>query len=137
MNEVAERGLALGVPVVGVIPENLVRREAAHRGLTELLVVSDMLERKALMAKRSDVFVAIPGGIGTYDEIFEMLTWRQLRVHAKPCGVLNVEGYFQPLLDLVQNAVRCGFLAAEQAKLLHVETEPSCLLGRLFADLAD
>lgn len=131
MNELAEAAIARGVYVAGVIPEHLVAREVAHRGLSELHVVSGMLERKVLMAELSDAFVAIPGGMGTFDELFEMLTWEQLGLHHKPCGVLNVEGYFEPLCALVRNAVSAGFLTPAHASLLRVDDDPRHLLARL------
>jgi uncharacterized protein (TIGR00730 family) len=131
MNELAEAAIARGVYVVGVIPKNLVAREAAHQGLSELHIVADMLERKSLMAERSDAFVAIPGGVGTFDEIFEMLTWEQLGIHAKGCGVVNVENYFSPLVGLLENAVKHGFLGAEQAQLLRVDDNAERLIDRL------
>lgn len=131
MNEIAEAAIARGVHIVGVIPENLVHRELAHQGLSELHVVGDMLERKTLMAERSDAFVAIPGGVGTFDELFEMLTWEQLGIHDKGCGVLNIEGYFTPLVHLLDNAVSNGFLGEAQARLLRVDHDPARLLGQL------
>jgi uncharacterized protein (TIGR00730 family) len=131
MNELAESALTLGVHVIGVIPEGLRVREVAHLGLPDLRVVDSMLERKRLMAELSVAFVAIPGGLGTYDELFEMLTWSQLRIHEKPCGVLNVEGYFDPLLALVGRAVEEGFLREDHAARLLVEDAPAALLDRL------
>jgi uncharacterized protein (TIGR00730 family) len=131
MNELAEAAIAGDVYIVGVIPENLMAREVAHRGLSELHVVADMLERKALMARLSDAFIAIPGGMGTFDEIFEMLTWQQLGLHEKRCGALNVEGYFAPLLALLRNAVAAGFLPEAHAELLLVDDDPRRLLARL------
>ncbi len=131
MNVLAETALERGVGVIGIIPNHLVERDAAHQGLDELLVVDDMLARKALMAERSDAFVAIPGGVGTFDEIFEMLTWAQLGIHDKPCGILNVEGYFDPLRTVIENAQAKGFLADAHGRLLQFETEPNRLLDRL------
>jgi len=132
MNVLAEAALEQGMRVTGVIPKHLLVREVAHDGLDELLVVNDMLERKALMAERSDAFVAIPGGAGTFDEIFEMLTWQQLGLHDKPTGILDVEGYFGPLRALIDNAREKGFLTEAHADLLHFDTEPRRLLKRLF-----
>lgn len=131
MNEVAEAALAAGVYVVGVIPGHLMEREVGHTGLSELHVVEDMLTRKTLMAERSDAFLALPGGLGTYDEIFEMLTWEQLDVHSKRTGVLNVEGYFDPLLAMIKNAVDYGFVRSQHADLLLSDVRVDRLIERL------
>lgn len=134
MNVLAEAALGQGVYVVGVIPRHLLDKEVAHGGLDELLVVEDMLERKALMAKLSDTFVAIPGGVGTFDEIFEMLTWQQLGVHDKHCGILNVDGYFDPLAALIENARTHGFVSNAHAKFLYFDDDPRRLLSRLLGN---
>src|SRR5216684_2485810 len=110
MGVVADACLNAGGRVIGVIPQALADKEVAHRGLTELRVVSSMHERKAVMAELSDAFVALPGGYGMWEELFEMLTWSQLGIHCKPCGLLNVNGYYDPLLDLADQAVSEGFL---------------------------
>ena len=117
MGIVADGVLAGGGEVVGIIPEALAAKELAHPGLTELLVVSSMHERKALMEQRADAFVAMPGGFGTYDELFEILTWAQLGEHAKPIVLLDVDGFYEPLFALVQRAVDAGFLKAQHAAL--------------------
>jgi len=131
MGAVADATLASGGHVTGVIPASLVAREVAHRGLSELRVVASMHERKALMADLSDGFVALPGGWGTWEELFEVLTWAQLGLHGKPCGVLNVEGYFDGLLAFVEHAVREGFVRREHGGMLLVGSEPVALLDQL------
>ena len=133
MGTVADAVLAAGGEAVGVIPEVLVEMEVAHQGLTELHVVENMHQRKALMAELSDGFVALPGGVGTYEELFEVLTWSQLRIHAKPCGVLDVEGYYGPLRALFENALAEGFVRPENRALLVVEERTDVLLDRLLA----
>jgi uncharacterized protein (TIGR00730 family) len=131
MGAVADAALEGGGEAIGVIPESLVARELAHPGLTELLVVPSMHERKARMALLANAFLVLPGGYGTLDEMCEALTWTQLGIQAKPCGLLNVEGYFDPLLDFLDHAVREGFLDAENRAILRVETDPSRLVARL------
>jgi uncharacterized protein (TIGR00730 family) len=133
MGEVANAVLAAGGEVIGVIPESLMRREVGHRGLTELHVVATMHERKQMMAERADVFVALPGGIGTFEELFEVWTWRQLAYHDKPVGLLNTAGYYDSLLAFLQQTVERGFLSAAQRSVLEVDTEPAALLDRLAA----
>ena len=133
MGAVADATLAAGGEVIGVIPEALVTRELAHTGLTDLRVVSSMHERKALMADLSDGFIALPGGWGTFEELFEVLTWGQLGLHAKPCGLLNVEGYFDPLLVFLQHAFDEQFVRREYAGWLPVSESPGTLLDRLAA----
>jgi uncharacterized protein (TIGR00730 family) len=113
MGVLADAALGAGGEVIGVIPQALVDRELAHRGLTELRIVSSMHERKALMAELSDAFVALPGGLGTFEELCEVLTWGQLGLHQKRCGWLNVAGYFDPLERLLDHAVAEGFVRAE------------------------
>ncbi len=110
MGTVADAVLAGGGEVVGVIPEALRARELAHLGLTELVVTGSMHERKAIMVERADAFVALPGGFGTFDELFETLTWLQLGIHAKPIVLFDVDGFFEPLLALADRAVDAGFL---------------------------
>ena len=131
MGVLADAVLDAGGEVVGVIPQALVDKELAHGGLTELLVVGTMHQRKALMADRADAFAALPGGFGTADELFEVLTWAQLGLHAKPVGLLNVAGFFGPLLGWVDVAVREGFLRPEHRDLLTVADEPEALLDLL------
>lgn len=131
MGVVADAVLQAGGPVIGVIPRSMVERELAHERLTELHVVETMHQRKALMAERATAFAALPGGVGTADEFFEIVTWRQLRLHAKPIGLLNVAGFFDPLLSWLDRTVTDGFLRAEHRALLHVADEPERLLDGL------
>ena len=133
MGIVADTVLAAGGEVVGVIPEALMAREVGHAGLTEMHVVRTMHERKALMADRADGFVALPGGFGTFEEFCEVLTWSQLGFHPKPCGLLNVAGYYDLLLALFSHAVDEGFVPPQHRALVIEETDPARLLDR-FAD---
>ncbi len=130
MAAVADAVLERGGRVIGVIPEGLVRREVAHGGLTELRIVASMHERKALMSELSDAFVTLPGGLGTLEELFEVLTWAQLGIHAKPCGLLDVGGYYQGLVAFLEHAVEHRFVRAEHRAALLVEHEPEGLLER-------
>jgi uncharacterized protein (TIGR00730 family) len=130
MGVVTDAALAGGAAVVGVIPGSLVEREVAHAKLSELVVVSDMFERKREMMGRADAFVALPGGMGTLDELSEVLTWTQLGLFAKPCGLVNVSDYWSPLLAMLDRAVAQGFLAPEHRALLQVDTAASRLLDR-------
>ena len=118
MGIVADACLAAGGDVIGVIPRGLARKELAHAGLKDMRVVESMHERKALMAELSDAFVALPGGFGTLEEFFEVLTWAQLGIHHKPCALLNVAGYFDPLLKLIEHSVDEGFVNPEHRRLL-------------------
>jgi hypothetical protein len=136
MGTLADTALAAGGTVVGVIPQALMDREIGHRGLTELHVVGSMHERKALMAELSDAFVALPGGIGTLEELIEAYTWSQLRLHAKPLGVLNVNGYYDTLGAFLDQAVQAGFLRAEHRAVLAVEASVDALLDRLDSAVA-
>jgi uncharacterized protein (TIGR00730 family) len=133
MGVVADAVLAAGGEVVGVIPRALVEKEVAHDRLTDLHVVDTMHERKALMVDLSDGFVALPGGVGTLDELSEVLSWAQLGLHRKPCGVLNVEGYFDPLLAMLDRGVAEGFVRPEDRAFLLVDDEPAALLDRMGA----
>lgn len=128
MGALADAVLGAGGEVVGVIPRALVEHEIAHRGLSELRVVANMHERKATMAEVSDGFVALPGGAGTLEELFEVWTWGQLGLHHKPCGLLDVSGYFAPLRAFLDHAASEGFLRTEHRNMLIVETEPKALL---------
>jgi hypothetical protein len=120
MGAVADAALDAGGHVIGVIPSSLVARELAHEGLQDLRVVATMHERKALMADLADAFVALPGGLGTLDEFFEILTWAQLGIHAKPCALLNVNGYYDPLLAFLDHATRSGLVARDHRELIAV-----------------
>ena len=128
MNVIANTVLQLGGHVTGVIPNSLVSKEVAHRGLSDLRIVSSMHERKALMAELSDGFIAMPGGIGTMEEFFEVLSWAQLGIHAKPCGLLNVSGYYDPLIQFLDHAVSEDFIKPKHRALMMVEGEPGKLL---------
>jgi uncharacterized protein (TIGR00730 family) len=134
MTVIADTVLELNGHVTGVIPDSLVSREVAHRGLSDLRVVNSMHERKALMAELSDGFIAMPGGIGTMEEFFEVLSWAQLGIHEKPCGLLNVAGYYDPLVQFLDHAVNQDFIKPKHRALLVVEREPAELLDR-FAKL--
>jgi uncharacterized protein (TIGR00730 family) len=131
MGALADEALARGGEVIGVIPRYLVEREVAHRSLTELHVVATMHERKAMMAELADAFVALPGGIGTLEELVEMLTWAQLGLHAKPIGIVNVDGYYDNLLAFLAHAVGEGFLTPANRELLTVRSDPEALLNEL------
>lgn len=131
MGLLADAVLDAGGEVVGVIPQALVDREIAHRGLTELRVVQSMHERKAVMADLADAFVALPGGFGTFEEFCEAVTWTQLGLHRKRCGVLNVAGFFDPLLSLFDRAVGDGFLKPQNRAIVVSEADPAALLTRL------
>ncbi len=133
MGILADAALRAGGEVIGVIPKSLVERELAHTGVSALHIVPTMHERKALMADLSDAFIALPGGFGTLDEFFEILTWAQLGIHSKPCGVLNVDGYFDSLLAFLDRAVNEGLLLAQNRKLFAVEHDASALLHALDA----
>jgi uncharacterized protein (TIGR00730 family) len=137
MGVLADAVLQAGGPVVGVIPRSMLERELAHERLTELHVVETMHQRKALMASRAAAFAALPGGFGTADELFEILTWRQLRLHARPIGLLNVAGFFDPLLSWLDRTVADGFVRSEHRALLHVAAEPDALLDLLAHDGPD
>jgi uncharacterized protein (TIGR00730 family) len=133
MGEVADATLAAGGRVVGVIPESLKQAEVGHLGLHELHVVPTMHVRKQMMAERSDAFIALPGGIGTLEELYEVWTWRQLGYHGKPMGLLNVAGYYDDLLRFMRHSVSEGFLSAPQHELLHVGHDAQALLLKLAA----
>jgi len=130
MGVVADAALEAGGEVVGVIPEALMRREIGHPGLTKLHVVASMHERKAKMAELSDGFVALPGGTGTLEEFFEVLTWAQLGEHEKPCGLLDIAGYYGPLLAVFDHMVEKGFLKDHHREMLLLERDPTTLLER-------
>jgi len=130
MGVVADAALGSGGKVIGVIPKSLMQREIGHPVLTKLHVVGSMHERKAKMADLSDGFVALPGGTGTLEELFEVLTWAQLGEHQKPCGLLDVAGYYEPLLAVFNHMVERGFLKEHHRKMLLVEKEPAALLEK-------
>lgn len=130
MGIVADAALGAGGNVIGVIPQALKDKEVAHRGLTELIVVDSMHERKQIMADRSDAFIALPGGIGTLEEVIEMFTWLQLRLHVKPIGLLNTAGYYDKLLGFLDHMVEEKLLKDTQRSMLIVEEDPKVMLQR-------
>ena len=131
MGVVSNAALEAGGEVIGVIPKSLVERELAHAALTDLRIVGSMHERKAMMSGLSEGFIALPGGTGTLEEFFEVLTWAQLGEHEKPCGLLNVAGYYIPLLAVFDQMVEKGFLSESNRALVLIESEPEKLLQRL------
>jgi uncharacterized protein (TIGR00730 family) len=131
MGRLADTVLSEGGEAIGVIPRALVEREIAHLGLTDLHVVESMHERKARMAELSDAFIALPGGLGTLDELFEIYTWAQLGMHRKPCGLLNVEGYYRHVADFLDHAVAERFVRDEHRDMLIVEEDAATMLDRL------
>jgi uncharacterized protein (TIGR00730 family) len=133
MGVLADHALAAGAEVTGVIPHGLAARELAHRGVADMRVVPTMHARKALMAELAEGFVALPGGMGTLEELFEIVTWGQLGIHRKPIGVLNVAGYYDPLVALLGHAVAEGFVSAAGRDLVIVDDEPERLLDRMAA----
>lgn len=134
MGALADAALAAGGEVVGVMPRSLVDREIAHQGLTALHVVGSMHERKALMAELADAFVALPGGLGTLEELFEVWTWGMLGLHTKPYGILDVDGYYGPLVEFLDHARDEGFVRPAQRAMLLVDREPARLIERLLRD---
>jgi uncharacterized protein (TIGR00730 family) len=131
MGIVADATLTAGGRVIGVIPKALVEKEWAHTGCTELHIVDTMHERKRIMAEHADAFLSLPGGIGTLEEFFEVWTWRQLGYHAKPVGLLNLNGYYTELLAFLASAVKSGFMSDWQMELIHVGSEHEALLQEL------
>ena len=131
MGVIADAVLAAGGEVIGVIPQALADREIAHGGLTDLRVVDSMHTRKALMADLSDAFIAMPGGVGTFEEFFEAVTWTQLGVHRKPCGLLNVGGFYSPLVAFIDQAVSEGFIKPVHRAMIAVDDNPERLLNSL------
>ena len=134
MGMMADACLQAGGRVVGVIPKALVEKEWAHSGCSELHVVENMHERKRLMAERADAFLAMPGGIGTFEEFFEVWTWRQLGYHDKPVGLLNIQGYYDKLLAFLSTSVQQGFMNAEQMQLIRSGTNTELLLQSLVTE---
>jgi uncharacterized protein (TIGR00730 family) len=131
MGVVSNAAIEAGGEAIGVIPKFLVERELAHTGLTDLRIVGSMHERKAMMSDLSEGFITLPGGTGTLEEFFEILTWAQLGEHEKPCGLLNVAGYYDPLLTVFDQMVNRGFLSGPNRNLVLIESEPERLLQRL------
>ena len=133
MTVIADAVLSLGGHVTGVIPDSFVSKEVAHQGLSDLRVVTSMHERKALMAELSDGFIAMPGGIGTMEELFEVLSWAQLGLHEKPCALLNVCGYYDSLITFLDHGVVSDFIKPKHRGLLMIESEPAKLFARFEA----
>jgi uncharacterized protein (TIGR00730 family) len=133
MREIADSMLENGGEVIGVMPRHIVDKEIAHRQLTKLHIVNTMHERKAMMADLSDAFIALPGGFGTFDELFEVLTWNQLEIISKPAGILNIDGYFDHLLAFINHAVEEKFVRQEHKNNLIVEEDETILLEKLAA----
>ena len=131
MGIIADEVLRLGGDVTGVIPTGLLEMEVAHQGLTRMHIVKDMHERKAMMMNLSDGFIALPGGLGTLEELFEVLTWSQLRYHSKPVGLLNASGFYDGLLAFLQYQVDTGFVSEKHKQMLMVDTDPALLVARL------
>ena len=131
MGRLADAALAAGGEVIGVIPEALATRELAHAGLTQMHVVGSMHARKTLMAELAEGFIALPGGFGTFEELFEIVTWAQLGIHGKPIGVLNVAGYYDALVELVEHSVREAFVREENKDLFVVADRCEALLERM------
>ena len=131
MGAVADSVMGCGGRVVGVIPEAMATKEVAHEGLSEMHVVSSMHERKSMMARLADGFVALPGGFGSFEELLEMITWAQLGIHRKPVAILNVSGYYDPLIQLFERAIEEGFIKPRNRQLVVVKQEPDELLETL------
>ncbi|MEL7145535.1 MAG: TIGR00730 family Rossman fold protein [Bacteroidota bacterium] len=131
MGILADAVMDNGGKVIGIIPEKLMDMEVGHKGITELIVVKNMHERKAMMSELSDAFVCLPGGIGTLEEIFEVYTWSRIGYHSKPCGLINVDGFYDPLSDLLSHTVKEGFLSAASAEDLLVDPDAANLLARM------
>jgi uncharacterized protein (TIGR00730 family) len=131
MGAMADAAMEAGADVIGVIPQALVDKEVAHRDLTELVVVATMHERKAKMSDLADAFIALPGGFGTLEELFEVITWAQLGIHQKPLGLFDVEGYWDPLVRFIDHSIVEGFVPADQRALFVVEREPDAMLDAL------
>ena len=131
MGALAEAALEAGGEVIGIIPKSLYDKEIAHMGLRQLCVVGSMHERKALMGELSDAFIALPGGFGTFEELLEVITWSQLGIHLKPCGILNVAGFFDPLLAMCDHAVDQGFIRPVDRALVITDSEPEGLIDRV------
>lgn len=130
MGTLSEAALALGMHVIGVMPQSLVDHELAHRGVNVLEVVKNMHERKSVMAEHADIFIALPGGAGTLEEIFEVWTWAQLGLHNKPCAFFNIKGYFDPLFAFFDKMITDGFMKKEYAEMLIISADPEELIGR-------
>lgn len=133
MGAIADSALAAGGEVIGVIPQGLLDKELGHKGLTKLHVVKNMHERKALMAELSDAFIAMPGGLGTFEELFEAVSWGQLGIHKKPCGLLNVNGFYDLLMEFLDRATGDGFIYPEHRAMLLSDSDPDKLIEKIIA----
>ncbi|MEO1448263.1 MAG: TIGR00730 family Rossman fold protein [Bacteroidota bacterium] len=133
MGVIADEMLTHKAEVIGVIPDFLMKKEVGHTGISELIVVDTMHQRKALMAEKSDGFISMPGGYGTLDETFEIMTWAQLGLHQCPVGLLNVKGYYDPMLRMLDHMVEEGFLRAENRAMLLADSDPEQLLAKMDA----
>ena len=131
MGRIADAVMENGGEVIGVIPHSLLSIEDAHQNISELKVVDDMHARKALMAKLADGFIAMPGGLGTLEELFEALAWAQLKFHRKPCAVLNIDGFYDRLADFLDHAVAEGFIKTDHRKLMLIDDSPAALLDKM------
>jgi uncharacterized protein (TIGR00730 family) len=134
MGLLADTALEAGGRVVGIIPTNLFSKEVAHTGLTELIETNGMHERKALMAERSDAFIALPGGLGTLEELAEVATWRQIGIHDKPLGLVDVDGYYSGLISWMDRTVNDGLLSEQNRSMIHSATNPGAVLESILAD---
>jgi uncharacterized protein (TIGR00730 family) len=132
MGELADQMLNLGGEVIGIIPRFLIDKEVAHNGITKLIETDSMHERKELMQKESDGFIALPGGFGTIEEIFEMITWGQLNIHKKPCAFLNINSYYNFINAFLDNAVSEGFIEQEFKNMIIIEEDPEIIIQRFF-----
>ena len=132
MGEIADTVIKAKGHVIGVIPKQLHEREVSHNGISDLRVVDSMHERKALMAELSDGFIAMPGGFGTIEEIFEVITWAQLNFHNKPCGLLNINGYYDNLIKFLDNTVKEKFVEPENRAIILIDKDPETLLEKMF-----
>lgn len=131
MGIIADAMIERNMKTIGVIPESLKIKEVAHSGLNELLVVENMHQRKAIMAEKADAFIALPGGFGTFDELFEIITWNQLGIISKPVALLNFKGFFNPLLEFLKHASEKGFIKRENLDMLIIEENPKILIHKL------
>jgi len=136
MGVVADSVLESGGEVIGVIPDGLAVEEVMHQHVADMRVVPDMHRRKAQMHELADAYIALPGGVGTFEELFEVLAWRQLKIHAKPIGVLDIRGFFDPFLETIERSVEEGFMKPENRQLFVTDTEPQVLLERLLKMVA-
>ena len=131
MGAIADQVLKQGGEVIGVLPKMLATKELKHTGVTQMHLTENMHDRKALMAEQADAFIAMPGGYGTFEELFEILTWAQLGIHRKSIGVLDTNGYYQPLLQMIEHAISAGFIKPEHRQLLVAAADPATLLEQL------